>query len=62
VKALVLLVLYKYDNFLKHEQVYIIPFVALLIINTYLVLTTGKDPGYEKCTLEENELLSFQKT
>jgi hypothetical protein len=52
VKAVFLLVVFRYDNLLKHEAFYIIPFVVLLITNTYLMLTVGKDPGFEASTLE----------
>lgn len=51
VKAIVLLLLYKYDNLLKHEPLYIIPFGGLLLINSYLMLTAGKDPGFETASL-----------
>lgn len=46
IKAIVLLVLCKYDNLLKHEHLYIVPFAALLAANTFLMLTVGKDPGF----------------
>lgn len=47
VKAIVLLILYRYDNLLKHHPMYIPPFIFLLAANTYLMVTTGKDPGFE---------------
>lgn len=61
VKAIVLLLLYKYDNLLKREPIYIIPFASLLVINSYLMLTAGKDPGFEASNLEESELFLYQR-
>ena len=46
IKGIVLLILYKYDNLLKHQQLFIIPFAFFLITNTFLMLTVGKDPGF----------------
>ena len=54
VKGIVLLILFKYDNYLKNNQIYIVPFVLLLLINTYMMLTAGKDPGFEPMAIEEN--------
>ena len=46
VKAIVFLILYKYDNLLRREPIYLFPFVVLLIANVYLMLTAGNDPGF----------------
>jgi hypothetical protein len=41
-----LLILYSYENYLK-ENLHLLPFfIFLLIANSYLMLTAGKNPGY----------------
>lgn len=45
-KALVLYMLYIYNNPLKENLLYAISYIALLILNSYLIVTTGNNPGF----------------
>ena len=47
IKGLVCFVLFKYKNLLWDHILYTFIFVLFLIINTYYILTTGRDPGFE---------------
>lgn len=46
IKALVLFIFYSYKNYLSGNLPLCAIFFLLLIINTYLMLTTGRDPGF----------------
>ena len=55
IKALVCFVLFKYKNILWENPTYILIFVVFLLINTYFILTTGKDPGFEPVRTSHDE-------
>lgn len=47
-KSLFCYILYKYKTVLDQTRLGISLYLLLLIANTYMILTTGRDPGYEQ--------------
>lgn len=51
-KLLFCYILYKYNNTLKNNTMYVLAFGAVLIINTALIILSGRDPGFESSSSE----------
>jgi hypothetical protein len=53
VKALTIYMLWLYKSPLHNDILQCIVYAMLLLLNTYLILTIGKNPGYAKSNEEE---------
>ena len=47
IKVLVCFILIKYKNQLWENKAELVVFISLLLLNTYFIITTGNNPGYE---------------
>jgi hypothetical protein len=47
INALFCFVLFKYDNTLRQNYAYIGVFALLEVANAYMIVTTGRNPGFD---------------